>query len=211
MIGHLNNSDNGDICRSITWQFDDAPNVSGIIKMLKDIYGMSTEDFFDGMVERIYLPDLKTDGTDDYGLSVWGKILNLSRPIVNVEGTLQSISSDFYKKLLLGRIRLLEGNASVADYCKYIEFVYDGNVTVADGLDMGLTFTAKTGLATEKEALINSAPEIAFAFPSGVLSSEHADSPMLALDGQQTNTSLNVNTLDNSGLNWRLTPKGNWQ
>jgi hypothetical protein len=211
MTGHLNNSDNGDICRSITWQFDDAPNVSGIIKMLKDIYGMSTEEFFDGMIERIYLPDLKTDGTDDYGLSVWGKILNLPRPIVNVSGTLQSISSDFYKKLLLGRIRLLEGNASVDDYCDYIKFVYDGKVTVDDGRNMGLTFTAQDDLAAEKKSLINSAPAIAFAFPAGVFSSEHADSPMFALDGQQNNTTLNVGGLDESSFNWRLTPEGNWQ
>lgn len=209
----LSNSDNGDIARTILWQYDRAPNVSGIILMFRDFFKQSTEDYFDKLLESIKLRDLATDGSDDYGLAVWGKILKLPRAIVTVNGVASSISSDLYKRLLIGRLELLESDASTRAYCSYLAYVFNGNVQIVDGLDMGITFVEieDSTLTDEERALIEQHHDIAFIYPSGVRSSEHSDNLMFGLDGQQNDEDVEVGGLDESGFNWRLTPKGNWQ
>ena len=70
---NIDNSIGADITRTITWQFDKATHLVGIINALRDFYDQSTKDLWDGVIGSVE----NIDEADDYGVSVWGKILNL--------------------------------------------------------------------------------------------------------------------------------------
>lgn len=215
----IDNSDHGDLERAITWQFDNAPHIIGIIDAIKSFYDQSTKDFFDGILAKVNITD--ADSVDDYGLALWGKILNVARPMLKYEvGTedeySEVMSSEFYRRILAARILLLEKTATVPDYIEYVKNIFGDRISVVDGEDMSLTFTLKDGeeLTDEESAAITQFPDVVFAFPSGVRSSEHSDSLMFGFDGQQDSedeSDPQVGGFDESGMNWRLTPKGNWQ
>ena len=68
----IDNSDQGDIKRSITWQYDNAENLIGIIELFKEFYDKSTKDYFDTLMSKFDLtkPIGETPGEGiDYGLS----------------------------------------------------------------------------------------------------------------------------------------------
>lgn len=215
----IDNTDAGNLDRTIIWQYDNASGIIGVIEMLKDFFTQSTTEFFDDYAKKINLADL--DEVDDYGLSVWGKILGAQRPVLTFddgegESHTAPMSSSLYRKILAARIILLEKSATVPDYIEYVKSIFGDRISVVDGENMSLTFTLKDGeeLTDEESAAITQFPDVVFAFPSGVRSSEHSDSLMFGFDGQQDSedeSDPQVGGFDESGINWRLTPKGNWQ
>lgn len=214
----IDNSDQGDIERSITWQYDNAKNLIGLIELYKSFYDESTKDFFDGILSKFDLtkPIGTTPGDGiDYGLSVWGKILGVARPFVTVSNVRKTISSDFYRRILLAKLRLLSKDATIPNYIWYVNDMFGtGNVTVVDGKDMSLKFVAKSGnsLSDEEKAAIEQIPDIIFTFPAGVRSSDRSDSLMLGLskDGETPQDTF-CGGFDESSFCWRYTPKGNWK
>lgn len=213
----IDNSDNGDIERAITWQYDNAEHLIGMIELFKKFYDESTKDYFDSLMSKFDLSK-KIEGTPkegiDYGLSVWGKLLNVKRPFVTVGGEKKTISSDFYRRILLAKLRLLSKDATVPNYIAYVNDMFeDGNVTVVDGKDMSLKFAAKTGntLSDEEKAAITQIPDVIFTFPAGVRSSDHSDSLMLGLSADGTSAQDTFcGGFDESSFCWRYTPKGDW-
>lgn len=215
----IDNSDAGNIDRTIIWQYDNAENLIGVIQTLKDFFAQSTTEFFDGYIEKINLAN--PDEVDDYGLSVWGKVLGVQRPVLTFddgggESHTSPMSSALYRKILAARIVLLEKTATIPNYIEYVQSIFGNRMKVVDGLNMSLGFEVKDGetLTDEESAAIAQFPDVVFAFPSGVRSVEHSDSLMFGLDGQQDSedeSDPNVGGFDESGMNWRLTPKGNWQ
>lgn len=213
----FNNTDNGTIERTILWQYEGALKLVAMILSWKDFFKSSTTDFFDGIIDNL---DLTDENIDDYGLSVWGSILNVPRPLLSYipEGETTTVkrplSSELYRRILLGRLRLSEGNASVPDFIEYAKLVFDGKIKVKDWTNMGLTFASSgIGFRTREErALLEQYPEVVWMWPAGVRTANHSTSLMFGLDGQQNEPSVvNVGGLDESGFNWRLTPKGNWK
>lgn len=208
----IDNSDNGDIMRSILWQYEHAGNVVGIIEFLKAFYDASTMDFFDGLIE---LYNLASEDVGDFGLAVWGRILDLPRPYFDNVGMMDS---DLYRRLLLGKIRLLNGTASYGDggefgYDAYCELVFGGKVKVINNQDMSITFEAESGasLTSQEQALLDNQLSL-LPHPAGVLSNEHSSSLIFGLSGQQkvSDSDPEIGGLDESSFCWRYTRKGNW-
>jgi hypothetical protein len=216
MTDHIiDNTDAGLIERTITWQYENATKLVSLILSWKEFFKHSTTDLFDGIPPGINLTN--TD-ISDYWLSVWGNILNVRRPMLTYlpegeseESTL-TMSRELFRRILLGRSRLLEDNASVPAYLNYINIVFGPKMKMIDGLDMGISFVENGELTNEELAAIEQCPDVVFVFPAGVRSAEHSQSLMFGLDGQQNEADVvNVGGLDESGFNWRLTPKGNWK
>lgn len=231
----IDNSDSGYIERTILWQYDNAEHLKDIILSFKSFYDKSTKEHYDNLRGRLNLSDPNIDA---YGLAVWGKILNTNRPNLTYidEGTneevTRSLSKGVYRKILLGKIKLFEGSATLKEFAEYIKSIFGDCVICTDGLDMSLRFdknlSPTTPLSPELDALITQAPDVVFVYPAGVRSSEHSKSDMFCLaehnagdvvdgveltsaTGQPTETEFNVGGLDESGFNWRLTTKGNWR
>jgi hypothetical protein len=193
------NSDNGDILRSITWQYDKAEKLVGAITLLKEAFDSTTKDFFDSLPSKINI-----DTADEFGLSVLGKTLGIPRPTIVVDDVNRPLDTELYRRIIKGRTTLLNSSATMPKYIDYLDYVSDGKVkiTVRDGLDMGLTFTVEDVLS-EKDIdkmevsevikehikkyiedikyLNSNYPDILYVFPSGVRSSSHSNSPMFGL------------------------------
>jgi len=233
------NSDNGDILRTVLWQYDNAEKLAGIILAWKEMFDGTTKAFFDELVES---SDPLTAGDQ---LATWGKTLGIMRPTLDIDGVKTSLSTELYRRLIIGRVRLLNSNASFDAYVSYLKYVFNGRATVYDNQNstfpnMGLTFTFFDGNpgsdadeVAEMSALISQYPELAFIFPSGVEDTHHSESAMFGLaesyietgtdteteiysetEGQQfgeTGTDPIIGGLDDSSFNWRITPEGNWR
>lgn len=212
------NSDQGDINRAISWQFDNAEHIIGIIGLFKSFYDESTKDYFDSLMAKFDLTKEIVGGIPDegvdWGLSVWGKLLGVKRPFVTVDGSQTMISSDFYRRILLAKVRLLSKEATVPNYIGYVTDMFgEGNVTVVDGKDMSLKFAAKDGntLSQEEQLAILQVPDIIFSYPSGVKNNAHSDSLMLGLSADNgTAQDTFCGGFDESSFCWRYTTKGNW-
>jgi hypothetical protein len=206
----IDNSDDGYIERVILWQYDNAEHLKDLILNLKGFYDKSTKDHFDEMVGRMNLAD---ENIDDYGLSVWGKILNTNRPNLTYGGNTTPLSKEVYRKVLLGKIKLFEGSATLKEFIAYVESIFGDGVICTDGLDMSLRFdkNLNANLSPELDALITQAPDVVFVYPAGVRSSAHSTSRMFVFDEQKTVDFFTPGGLDESGFNWRLTAKGNWR
>ena len=50
---NIDNSIGADITRTITWQFDKATHLVGIINALRDFYDQSTKDLWDGVIGSV--------------------------------------------------------------------------------------------------------------------------------------------------------------
>ena len=94
------------------------------------------------------------------------------------------ISSELYRKILKARVKLLSSNATIPDYCEFINTVFDGKVKVIDGLDMSLKFE-DNGLDGEQKSVFDNHMDVIIAYPSGVRDNNKSNSPIFALDGQQ--------------------------
>lgn len=202
----IDNSDGGEILASILWQYEHASNIVGVIETFKAAYDASTKDFFDALLQRY---NLASEGIDDFGLAVWGVILNLPRPFVN--GSM--LSSEVYRRILLGKLRLLDSDATMENYAAYCNLVFgDGAVSVVDEGQMELTFVANTTLDEELVALLDMQKKI-IPYPAGVKSNEHSSSPMFCFEGQQPveDDDPQAGGLDDSSFCWRYTKQGNWR
>ena len=207
----IDNAIGADITRCITWQFDKATRLVGIITALKDFYDQSTGELWDGMIDSVE----NIDEANDYGLSVWGKILNVRRPVVNDGTSLGPISSDAYRKILKGRFALMNGNAelgivgnaSMSDYVKYVNYIFDGKVSVKEGPGystpeaMSMTF-ADNGLDGELLDLFTNHKDIAFLYPCGVHDNSKSSSLRFGLDPSHTTHRSDRGGLGESSFTW---------
>ena len=184
MNTHTNdNSSSAELDKCITWQYDKATNLVAFIGMLGDFFAQSTESLWDSWKAKVN--DIET--ADDFGLSVWGKILNCRRPIINIGGNDVNLGTEKYRAVLKARAQLLASHGTVPDYKAYIETAFDGHFIIQDGNDMGIAFIATDDATDEEVALANQFPDIAFLFPCGVRSSSVTAPASIGFNGQQTN------------------------
>ena len=184
MNTHTNdNSSAAEIDKCITWQYDGATNLVALISMLGDFFAQSTESLWNSWKAKVN--DIET--ADDFGLSVWGKILNCRRPIINIGGDDVNLGTEKYRAVLKARAQLLASHGTVPDYKAYIETAFDGHFIIQDGNYMGITFVSTDDATDEEIALANQFPDIAFLFPCGVRSSSVTAPASIGFKGQQTN------------------------
>lgn len=183
----IDNSCEKELNKCIIWQFESSEKLIGIVQMAIDFSNNYIRDFWDSYITDIANIDTATD----FGLSVIGMKLNVPRPIVLIGDVRKSISTDLYRAILKARVKLLEGNGSIAGYKEYIASVFGiDNVTVVDNLDMSISFTINSTntLSDEQKAVIEQCKDIIFAYPAGVRTNDVGDGIIFGLDGQQKKT-----------------------
>lgn len=185
----IDNSCEKELNKCITWQFESSEKLIGIVQTAIDFSNNYIRDFWDSYITDIANIDTATD----FGLSVIGMKLNVPRPIVLIDGVYKSISTNLYRAILKARVKLLEGNGSIAGYKEYITSVFGvDNVMVVDNLDMSISFAINitNTLSDEQKAVIEQCKDIIFAYPAGVRTNDVGDGIIFGLDGQQKNGSV---------------------
>ena len=168
----IDNSIADDMRRVITWQYDNATRLIGLVAMIKSFYDTAVGGAWNKSIDSVF----NLYGADSFGLSVWASNLGLNRPTYTPASTGEStpISDRFFGNLLKGRMFMLRSNFSTDQICQYLQIVYNHRFAVYDNLSASVTFKPynKTGETVtryeEEDWLAANHPEIAFVCPAGV-------------------------------------------
>lgn len=215
----IDNTDRGDIKRTILWQYDNATNLIKIIYLLKDFFAQGVTNFWDSF---LHYTDLFSEGElSDYGLALWGKAIGVPRLVYDNNGTPTPINAELYRNVLKARLILSTKAATLKDYSDFITSIFGDKVKIVDSGTMSLRLEVVDGKTLDGgeqvigEQVLFDNVDAWFLYPAGVKSDVHSNSNMFGFEGQEPADDAdppdpNIGGLDNSSFNWRLTPGGNW-
>lgn len=98
MTNHVIDNSASDLKKVVLWQYDKAWRLLSILDMMKKYYDAAVTHFWDNW--RLHVLDI--DHCDDFGASVWGILLGVSRPFITdeVTGIHRVINIDTYRRIL---------------------------------------------------------------------------------------------------------------
>lgn len=170
-IGAIDNSANGDFRRVITWQYDKAPRLIGLVLLVQAIYKATVEDPWNNFLSST----MDMDNLSAFGASLWGVNLGIVHPEYNDGTSMVKISDDYFGRILSGRMVLLPSSYSMYDITKFLKKVYGERVKVRDWNDdqsistMTLHFSAtESDLSAEELYLLQNNPDVALCHPAGI-------------------------------------------
>lgn len=145
-----------DLQKSILWQYDKATKLKSLIEKKEDWYKRNVTDFITDFFKNIF--NLKT--ANDFGLAVWGKILNFPRQIINKEDdSILDLSTEQYRFLLLSQVLKFKMKCTIPEINRYLRIIFNEpnneNVYVIDNHNMTITYIiAPTSISEELRDLI---------------------------------------------------------
>lgn len=118
----------------IIWQYDQAENLKKLLVQKSDWINSNLSDFWSKWYSDVF--DLNT--ANDFGLSVWGKILNFPRQIQLKNGQVQNLSTEQYRLVLKGQLQSFRMKGSVNEINLWLKTVFGqyGRAYVLDNLNM---------------------------------------------------------------------------
>lgn len=146
------------LIQNIIWQYEDAEKLKGLILAKNEWYSKNLNDFWQKIVNDF----LNIQTATDWGLNLWGQILQVSRSY-NVNGEITTLSTEFYRRVILGKLQLIRSNGTAPEINKYLNFIFSPYVTengwaatVRDNLDMSIVYVLNFEPTAEELALIYS-------------------------------------------------------
>lgn len=148
------------------WQYDDAEKLKGIIRDMQSFMDVNVKDFYENLRDNIF----NLENANSFGLSLWGALLGVPRPVYEDDGVDVEFTDEQYRLLLRARIYLLTFDGSARALNEFFHILFpDLIVTVKDNGDM----TAEISVLNEVDpaiAILFQSPyvEIFLPRPSGV-------------------------------------------
>lgn len=144
------------LIQNIIWQYENAESLKKLIVQKDAWYDENLKAFWKKIIDDF----LNISTANDWGLNLWGKILDVTR-IYNVNGSLVTLSTELYRRLILGKLQLIRSNGTVPEINKYLNFIFSPYVTessfaatVRDNLDMSVVYVLNFDPTDEELALI---------------------------------------------------------
>lgn len=141
---------------NILWQYDNAPNLKSLIESKQEYYNQNNSEFW----QQIITDFLNINTATDWGLNLWGQILQVNR-IYILNGKTLTLSTDLYRRLILGKLQLIHSNGTVPEINQYINSIFSNHKTdttiagfVKDELDMSVVYVLNFEPTEEELALI---------------------------------------------------------
>lgn len=192
-VAPIDNSADRDLNAVVTWRFDNASNLIGIIEMFKKFFTSAVDVPWTNFYKDLAIAD--DENAKPYALAMWGKLLGIERPELTYEDAPEkrTMSAKLYRKILIGRFRLANSNASLSSYIDYLRFVFGTSVSMLWSRRIYIRVEwNKTGVLTEEEdeqkRAIEQFPDIVLAYPAGMKNADRTAGPVLGFDGQQVDT-----------------------
>lgn len=107
------------LINNVIWQYDNAEKLKGLIQSKNEYYSENLNQFWQAIVNDF----LNINTATDWGLNLWGQILQKNR-IYNVDGQTITISTELYRRLILGELQLLHSNGTIPEINQYLNFVF---------------------------------------------------------------------------------------
>lgn len=147
-----------DLLKNIIWQYDNAPVLKSLVNSKNEWYSENLNGFWQQIINDF----LNINTANDWGLNLWGKILQVKR-LYNVNGSQVSLSTELYRRLILGKLQLICSNGTVPEINKYLNFIFSPYTTetafaatVRDMQDMSAVYILNFEPSEEELALIYS-------------------------------------------------------
>lgn len=137
--------------KTILWQYDKATRLTRIVLSKENWYKQNVTNFIVGFLIDIF--NLKT--ANDFGLSVWGKILNFPRQVTNKNNNnIINLTTEQYRFLLLGQILKFKMSCTIPEINRYLRIIFNEqdnrNVYVTDNHNMTITYTLNPQVLSEE-------------------------------------------------------------
>ena len=130
-----------DLEKSILWQYDKANKMKSLITQKKSWYKENVTDFITNFFKNIF--NLKT--ANDFGLAIWGKILNFPRQITKRDNTILELSTEQYRFLLKAQILKFKMKCTIPEINRYLRIIFNesnnNNVYVIDNHNMTIRYS----------------------------------------------------------------------
>lgn len=143
------------LIQNIIWQYDNSPNLKSLISAKEAYYDKNLTEFWHKIVDDF----LNIQTATDWGLNLWGKILKTKR-IYSINGKNITISTELYRRLILGKLQMLKMTGTVPEINRYLNFVFkieEGanlHSYVFDNNDMTIQYVLNFEPTEEELALI---------------------------------------------------------
>lgn len=127
-----------DLSPVILWQYLDAEKLRGLVAMQQEFLDVAVRDFIDEF-NKTFLNISTATGN---GLALWGRLLNVGRPVVdNGDGTVTEFTDEQYRTVLRGQIYLLAFDGSVKALNRFFKILFPNlPIVIVDNLDMTVDF-----------------------------------------------------------------------
>lgn len=142
-----------DLKKCIIWQYDKASKLNSLITQKQSWYTKYVTNFIRDFFWNIF----NIDTANEFGLTIWGKMLGLDRNVVFIGGESHYLTTEQYRFLLKGQIlKFNMRNVSVSEINKYLRVIFNlednSQAFVRDNFDMSITYviTKDMGLLQEE-------------------------------------------------------------
>jgi hypothetical protein len=128
---------NVDLEKHIFWQYNNSQAITSLINAKQTWINKNQIEFWNNWVSNVL--NIKT--ANDYGLSIWGALLQVPR-VYNVNGEDLTLTTNQYRTVILARLRLLHTRATVPEINKLLKFLFGqyGKAYVIDNYNMTMTY-----------------------------------------------------------------------
>lgn len=170
----------------ILWQYDNAPNLIGLIGKWNAFGKISVTDFWDFYRDKV----INIDNADEFGLNVWGNALNVPWPSVRIptvggQPDVHRIDTELYRRLLKAKMFMMWKSSTVENFNTYLSFLfpdtdapllkengvvrmYKPRCRVLDNQNMSMSYTFPKDATDDEAYLYFQHYDLIFPFPAGI-------------------------------------------
>lgn len=140
-----------DLSPVILWQYLDAEKMRAMVNNEQEFMDTNVRDFW----EKFNHDVLNLMTCDEFGLSLWGKLLKIQRPVYQSGGISYVFNDEQYRLLLRARIYLLNFDGSAKALNDFFKTMFpDIMVDIEDNLNMTVTINFLSELSPDIEAVL---------------------------------------------------------
>lgn len=107
------------LIQNIIWQYDNAEKLKSLIIAKNSYYENNLQEFWQKIIDDF----LNIHTATDWGLNLWGLILKVKR-IYNINGKNITISTELYRRVILGNLQMLRMTGTVPEINRYLNFIF---------------------------------------------------------------------------------------
>lgn len=122
-----------DLSKVILWQYTNAEKFKGLVAGEQAFMDEAITKFWDDFNKNVF--NLTTCNT--FGLELWGKLLNMARPVYTIGGVTYEYIDEQYRLILRAKIYALTFDGSARALNQFFKMMFPNDiVTIIDNYDM---------------------------------------------------------------------------
>lgn len=111
-----------DLKQCLLWQYQNSEKLKSLILSKEEWYSGHQAQFWQDWYDNVF----NIDTANDFGLSVWGQILDFSRNVTAKDGSLHYLTTEQYRMILKGQMLRFGMGASAPEINKWLSVVFAG-------------------------------------------------------------------------------------